>query len=366
MAQIPLDAAAEKIHNAAAKPGTGHNGLVNTRVDADHHTVTVYWHGAVPPDVARLVRRLRRTVSVTVVPARYDKEHLKAAVRRGLRMSGAVSGYPLVDGSGIQLDFAGHAAAPRAVSLNAELAVAVHTGHGGGPVTLQATCVFTGAPVLGAPSRCDDQPNYWGGNVIRNATTGDGCSTAFGMHDSSGRTYMATAAHCSENLSGTPVNGITFTNGDLTHSLGQSLDVPGSHDAALIAAPAGNEYYDGPGILHGDTHNAKRVVGQQHVSVGDWLCESGAFGGVICGIQVEATNVSPANDPWSDLVMATTGGTYTVGGDSGGPYFSLDGSSTVWARGIHEGLGKDSSGRTVEYFTDIYTLTNDTGATVNT
>src|SRR5215469_5537801 len=45
VAQIPLDRAATRIRAAVARPGTGHAGFVEVWVDADHHLVTVYWHG---------------------------------------------------------------------------------------------------------------------------------------------------------------------------------------------------------------------------------------------------------------------------------------------------------------------------------
>jgi hypothetical protein len=363
MAQIPLERAADQIQ-AAATAGTGHDGFFDTWLNVDRGSVTVYWHGTVPADIARLINTLRSSVTIDVKPAQYSMAELTAAVRQGLTQPGAVSGHPLNDGSGIQLDF-GRNAVP--ALLADSVGVPVRTGLGG-PVTLQATCVPTGTTALAAPSRCDDrQPGYWGGNVILNTAQNSFCSSAFGVHDGGGGLYLVTAAHCSENASGTPVNGITFTNGDRTQTVGSSLDVPGPHDWAVIATSSGNQYYDGPGINAGDTHSTKRVVGQGGVSINQSLCESGAVGGVICGMVVEAINVTPAGDPWSGLTEArSTSGQFTIPGDSGGPYFSLAGTGIVTAIGIHQGLATDSSGVRVEVFTPISTMTNDSGLHVNT
>lgn len=192
------------------------------------------------------------------------------------------------------------------------------------------------------------------------------------MHDSSGRTYLITAAHCADNGSGY-VNGITFTNGqtpgDQQRTIGTITDVPGPHDLAVIPTNAGTHYYDGHGILNGDTTNTKIVAGQQAVSLGDSLCESGAFGGVQCGFTVAVLDVSET-DPnypsqmWSGL--AGTTGNSATDGDSGGPWFSLDGCCTyVWAKGIEHGTFP--FGNTFyEGFTPITTATSDMGVTVNT
>jgi hypothetical protein len=113
------------------------------------------------------------------------------------------------------------------------------------------------------------------------------------------------------------------------------------------------------------------VAGQQATSVGDSLCESGAFGGVLCGFTVHQLNVS-LQDPdvpsqtWTSLALATSGsGKYTISGDSGGPWFSLDGSTHVWAKGIHHGLYEPAS-TLYEVFTPISLDVGDMNVTVNT
>src|SRR5262249_5113075 len=146
----------------------------------------------------------------------------------------------------------------------------------------------------GPGSRCNDWPPYSGGDVILSSY--DACSGGFGVHDSSGGTYLLTAAHCADDRSGY-VNGMAFYNGQDSGNrqfIGYiTTDLPGHHDLAVIPTNAGNQYYDGPGIgigpgiLNGDTYNTKIVAGEQATSVGDVLCESGAIGGVRCGFTVQ-------------------------------------------------------------------------------
>lgn len=70
-------------------------------------------------------------------------------------------------------------------------------------------------------------------------------------------------------------------------------------------------------------------------------------------------------DIWDDMVLAASqSGRYTIDGDSGGPWFSLNGCRTyVWAKGIHHGLTSIGS-TTFEVFTPLTTLSG--GLTVNT
>ena len=157
-----------------------------------------------------------------------------------------------------------------------------------------------------------------------------------------------------------PPNVVAFHNGQDSKNwkfVGNITDVPGSHDAAVIPTGTGAQYYDGPGIYNGDTTHTKFVAGQQATSVGDSLCESGAFGGVICGFRVSQLNVT-LPDPdypsqtWTALALATqSSGNFPIPGDSGGPWFSLDGCCThVWAKGTRRAAvtaGPRMAGRAV-------------------
>jgi hypothetical protein len=370
--QTPLDAAATKIQALAAKPGAAHDGFFDTKVVPSRHTLIVYWHGSVPASMQRLITQLQGKITIQVVKTRYSLATLNAAIAQSVRTGGATGGYTAVDGSGITISLPAGSmrpAAARAFSASLGVPVTVVPAAAG---QLQ-TCAPNSSDNLGAGSRCDDiSPDFWGGAVIQSSLFY--CSTGFGVHNSGGGLYLMTAAHCSDNGSGY-VNGTVFHNGqDSAHWLlvGSITDVPGNHDGALIPTSAGNHYYDGPGVTTTDTTNTKIVAGQLAVSVGDSLCESGAFGGVICGFNVTSTTYSRP-DPnfgtptWTNLALATSSsGRFTIGGDSGGPWFSLDGCCThVWAKGIHQGL-QPINGVEYEVFTPVTVIANDTGTSVNT
>jgi hypothetical protein len=371
MAQIPLDKVATQIQQAAAAPGVGHDGFFETAVDADRHSLTVYWRGTVPADIDHLIRALASPqVHIAVVSATYGLVQLSDALRKASHIPGFVSGAPLHDGSGISVTLA--AGAPAAALPQVGVPLHVATTRQRGRFTFTCAPGFPGVtePALSAPSRCDDRsPGFWGGDVIINNTAGAACSTAFGAHDSSGNGYMVTAAHCSVTAEDTPpVDGITFTNGDGTQLMGKSIDAPGPHDAALIPTSAGNRYYDGPGITNGDTHNTKLVIGQGGTSRGDWLCESGAFGGVQCGLHVTDVNAMESDGFLTFSGVAYASGPLVIPGDSGGPWFALASQpGTVSARGITSGrFFSPSNGQLEDTLTPLSVVTQDTGVTVNT
>jgi hypothetical protein len=382
MAQQPLDAAATKIQALAARPGPAQRGFFETKVDPSRGILTVYWHGPIPATVQHLISRLRATVNIQIVQTRYSLATLNhdvvAAIRSG---RGVTSGYPMTDGSGIVLGV--RSPNPRSI---ASIASALRSRFG---VPVRATQAgpdhlrYCAAPAppdprrhldasLGPGSRCNDWPAFWGGNVIQSKYVF--CSGGFGVHNSSGGTYLITAAHCADNGSRF-INGIAFHNGQDPahwHFIGYITDVPGLHDLAVIPTSAGNRYYDGPGIWSpggGDTYNTKIVAGQQATSLGDSFCESGAFGGVRCGFTVavlEVSEIDPTHsyEMWSGLVGTT--GNSAEDGDSGGPWFSLDGCCThVWAKGIEHGPFQFGNA-IYEGFTPITTATSDMGVWVNT
>jgi hypothetical protein len=371
MAQIPLDAAATRIQHAAAGLGVRHDGFFETAVDDHQHGLTVYWRGAVPINIRHLIRSLSSPqVHITVVSTTYDLAQLTEALGKASHLPGFMSGAPRHDGSGISVVLAANAPAVSFPRVGVPLRVARVPRRGG----YTSTCApgFPGItePALPAPSRCDDRsPGFWGGDVIINNTAGVGCSTAFGVHNSAGGLYMVTAAHCSVTVDDTPpVNGITFTNGDGTQTMGTSVDAPGPHDAALIPTSSGDRYYDGNGIENGDTHNTKLVIGQGATSWGDMLCESGAFGGVMCGQRVTDINAMESDGHLTFSGVAYASGPLVVNGDSGGPWFALGSQSgTVSARGVTSGrFDSPSNGNLEDTFTPLSVVTQDTGVTVNT
>lgn len=375
MAQMPLDAAATKIQALAAKPGPAHRGFFETKVIPLRHTLVVYWHGSVPANVAHLIARLRTTIRIEVVKTRYSLAALNRDVLAAIHSDRAVTGgWPLTGGSGIQIGVRSGNPRSLASAMRSRLGVPVTVARTGVDHLLYSCSVPGSDANLGPGSRCNDWENFWGGDVIQQTAYPGGawCSGGFGVHNSSGGEYLLTAAHCADNGSGY-ANGIKFWNGQTLGStdskyVGQITDVPGNHDAAVIPTGTGSQYYDGPGIYNGDTTHTKYVAGQQATSVGDSLCESGAFGGVKCGFTVAELNATIA-DPdygspdWTALALASPGSAGNpIPGDSGGPWFSLDGCCThVWAKGLTHGLYYGYA-----VFTPVTVATNDMGVWVNT
>jgi hypothetical protein len=374
MAQAPLDAAATKIQAMAAKPGPAHRGFFETAVNDRKRILTVYWHGAVPADMRRLIGRLRATVDIRVVKTRYSLATLNRYVLTAIRSGrGVDGGSPLTDGSGIALSVNSPNTRLVASAMRSRFGVPVVVTRGG-PDYPEYCVINRYGDHLGPGSRCWDLEPFWGGDVIQ-SNYGYGCTGGFGVHNSAGGEYLLTAAHCAYNGSAY-VNGVTFYNGQDPSNwqlVGQITDVPGSHDLAVIPTGSGNQYYDGPGAYrNSDTTRTKTVAGQQATSVGDVVCESGAFGGTLCPFTVHTLNFSEKDSrvpsvTWTALAEATSShGNFPIPGDSGGPWFSLDGSTHVWAKGILHGLWPGTGTELYAVFTPITVATSDIGVTVNT
>jgi hypothetical protein len=358
----------------------GHDGFVQIRVDAGHAMLTVYWHGRVPADMQRLFAALRHQVRLVLAPARYLAAQLGQAVwhvlhsHSGLAITGPVG--PLADGSGIQVGVAGRVPALDAAAMRKRFgtAVAITVISGQRPAQAQ-TCNPYSGDTLGPPARCNDlPPDFWGGAVLTlrsgSAVTG-WCSTGFGVHFSNGSTGMLTAGHCI-------LGNNSWWNGQNSSELGTAANTPfigdpftPSHDSGVGRTPSisGDHYYDGNSIYAGDTHNTKTVVGQQSTNPGDWVCESGAFGGVLCAIHVLNTGQTDAFDVGmiSGLAQASGNTSQPAVGDSGGPVFSLTGTGTVTAKGTWTGVGPDINGNgDYLWFTPMQVISRDLGVTVNT
>lgn len=381
LAQIPLDKAAEQIRHAAGLAPAGQRGLVQIAVDDGHSALTVYWHGRVPAAIGRLSASLRHHIRVLFKPARYSLVTLERAVRTVVEGHHEVlSAVPLADGDGIEVGVSGRfpSLSDRAARADLGSAVPVQLLRVRQSHTAECTAPHASGDNAGPGSRCDDlAPGFWGGAVISlfSNYVYAWCSTGFGVHNPSGLQGMLTAGHC---VRGPDVqSGTTWWNGQATTELGSTVHSPfqgtltPSDDSGVIVTPAGSgdRYYDGPSIFAGDTHNTKVVVGQQSSNDGDWLCESGSFGGVKCGIQVAHTGATVCfNSPNPNSCVSPgfyisnvveTNGPQPIPGDSGGPVFSLAGTGEVTAKGTVTGDGQFG------YYTPMNVITNDVVVTVN-
>jgi streptogrisin D len=172
------------------------------------------------------------------------------------------------------------------------------------------------------------------------------------MRNSSGTTYLLTAAHCSTTQ---PL----FDNaGEL---IGGVYRQDWRYDVLLVNARGMYWIFDGTPTT--SFHKAVRIYG--YPVVNQLLCQSGATSGTICGLQTVSGVYSfglcdSDGDCFTvyDMNRAyqINGQTATRRGDSGGPVFSLHGDG-VQAKGIVNGFC-GSYGSNCMYFQDFATVSN--------
>jgi hypothetical protein len=281
--QNRLNAAAERI---VATSATGYAGIVAA---PENRELRVYWKGTPPAGAASLIQQLRGSVPVKVLPAAYSQSELLGEAARVIRSPGVSAVSPNADGSGLT------------VSMRPGLTA----------LALPATSVRVVRQDGFAPglaSRGNDFAPYWGG------ARWNGCSTGFAIWVG-GVTKMLSAGHCADNGNNAFDGGGDF--------MGTVSGDNNSLDRLYINTSSAGRIYDG-GVGTGEF--SKPVVGAAHSFVGNWACDSGAYSGARCNIQVKAVNQT-VNVGYLifQLVMAEqVDHTNAIGnGDSGGPAFSL-------------------------------------------
>ncbi|MFD1044709.1 hypothetical protein ACFQ1S_03425 [Kibdelosporangium lantanae] len=207
----------------------------------------------------------------------------------------------------------------------------------------------------------DDTPRYFGGGAIKN-NDGVGYCTAGWSVTAGGTSYMLTAGHC-----GRP--GGTWNNGSGNLYFGTAkYEVP-EHDLLLIQASVSGRMWDG---ARNALEFSKGVVGSDYNFPGEMLCTSGMVTRALCNFQTGdnfqasycATDAYGHDECYYDLLLADQLDYLEAGqpGDSGGPVFSLSGTTHVIAEGIIS--GKRAS-RTL-IFQDFVTAQRDFGISVLT
>ncbi|WP_148308034.1 trypsin-like serine protease [Actinoplanes friuliensis] len=297
--QRPLVAAATKIRwelERNAYPGYAGIVLEDTRV-------ALWWKGAVPPAMKRVVADASQDAPVQVRAAAYSMAELRAAAVR-LRAGQPVDSIKFkADGSGLV------AGASRALPKAAT--------DVGVPVTIVQE------KALQPVSRDDDWAPWKGGATIVNASIGAACTAGFGVRNGSA-SYILTAAHC-----GQTGNRIQDARGEFIGNVGPRHQ---DHDIALI--PTGS--VDGYVYVGTPTDSvAASVEGWGWTFVGEYLCQSGVsssreLGRPVCNLKVLFYYADR-----EDLVEAeqTEGQTAARPGDSGGPIYSVAASGKLVAKG---------------------------------
>nr|MDT0661665.1 cellulose binding domain-containing protein [Micromonospora sp. DSM 115978] len=314
IAQTPLIDAASVIRTAIeAAPAPGYAGI---GIVDDH--VTLWWKGALPPDVADAVTAARRTVPVEVSAAAYSRAELR---RAAARINPVVDADPTDAAHDVRLRTDG-----------AGIEVAVDDTAGAALPKLPATGVrtrFVERDRMAQRSRYDDPAPFDGGIGI--GFTTPGCTAGFGVRDAdTGAGYVLTAEHCG--AIGSPWHvGWNTTTGTGT-LVGYAVDSSDDHDTMIIGTSVPGDH-----IYVGGQHDEVRaeVVGWTPVVPGQLLCQSGytsagEIGGPVCNLRVDFHY-----DDIEDLVEATQldGEESARGGDSGGPVYAVNADGTVLAAG---------------------------------
>jgi hypothetical protein len=340
--QAKLDRAADSI--VAAK-GPGFAGIT---VSPETGTVTAYFTGTPDARSAAAIAAARSSVKVTVARAAHSQAELAAAARTLTATAGVTSIAVRADGSGLDVATAGGASSKMVLRSKVPLHVAPEASR----------------PTLA--SRGNDFAPYWGG-----ARWG-GCSTGFSVNHA-GYTRILSAGHCGDNGNSAYDGG-----GDY---MGVVYGDDNFNDTLLINARGGGRIYDGGS---GVGEFSKPVIGALHSYVGDWVCQSGAYSGATCNIQVKATGVWIWVGYWiaGNVMAEQVNHTNMMGnGDSGGPVFSLawwdygltyakgtntaiDLGTTVACTGVPAGGGRNCAWR--GYYQDVVNSLSRYGATITT
>ncbi len=217
------------------------------------------------------------------------------------------------------------------------------------------------AGMPGADGRQNDNTNFEGGSRIY--TNVGSCTSGFQWYSASYGNSMVTAGHCTtgngyaDSPDGTRIGSVRFDfwsngNGSVIPS-GQSSY---RGDLSMIEV-AGGETIAGSIHIGGiNSTTSARVSGlySRFLRAGDLVCRGGATTGEYCGLRVEWNN---GDHRYSDGALLRNGFQTTrssgcgAGGDSGGPLYIYNGSTAVWAAGIHSGSNTSSPCR--EWGTDI-------------
>ncbi|MEH1026733.1 hypothetical protein ACWD6L_27395 [Micromonospora profundi] len=339
--QHPLVEAAKAIRIEVERRGYASQYASIVLRDTDH--VDLYWKGAVPAAVRRVVNKASETAPVQVHSAAYSIAELRNASRQiEANWRGepedlyAIKAQP--DGSGLIVSAAASATADRAASLP--------------DVGVSLTIVDEG-PIKQTIDRGTDIPPWAGGARIVNAYRGNGsCTSGFGVRNSAGAQYILTAAHC-----GIPGDRFQSGTGALIGYMGPWQHV---HDVALVPTSRADAYIYSGCYNCGDS----RPVGRwEHTFVGEYLCQSGQAtardtGDELCDLIVRGFHTDGRGAVEAQQRSGLQG---SRPGDSGGPVYSIHENQAI-AKGTTIGVGVNRPSLMI--FQDFATAFEDFGGIV--
>lgn len=341
IAQQPYSAAAKEIQLSIVSSGAA-TGFAGIGIDAQG--VDVWWKGAVPADVRSTIDKVRATVRVDVTPARFSRAELAAAaspLAAGMKADGASTLHSIqlpVDGSRVIAVLDSDAAVAKAKGRTTFRTSETPTGQTVG-VRADVPLEITKGDRLSTAHRWNDGQStgiFSGGAAILNNDNGARCTTGFGVTNGS-QEYILTAGHCGR-------TGGIMSNGNWSRQIGTASNEHVAHDLLLIPSNVDHFIWDG-----GATTNmfVKSTTGWDWARTGETVCFSGTTSGAQCGILNSSnftyaycdTDIYGNRECYNDLIYATRTGTVCQGGDSGAPVFTLNGASSVIAKGIVSGCG---------------------------
>jgi hypothetical protein len=298
------------------------------------------WKGELPDAVAIAVQQARAIGPVQVKAARFSLAELESEAARLSKILEQNSDLQTLeidpDGGGITIERL-PADTRRRVGLHRGrelVGVATMLASAKATVPVKVTDAAAGWQRLACPPNCsrfDDHSPWNAGDFMNNRSNGWHCSSGFGVWAPGYQEYFVlTAAHCGSNAE-------TFEDFQL-EAIGWVLIDDWDRDVAALRAPGWYWMWDGTSTstVHKTVHSWDYPV------TNELLCQSG-YHGVVCNLKTQSgrtwtvTGCDSDNDCYTmhnfSKAVQLDGVDAAVGGDSGGPVFSLDGNG-VRAKGL--------------------------------
>ncbi|MFI9825902.1 S1 family peptidase [Streptomyces sp. NPDC052013] len=326
--QDQLGAIADRL-DTHAHAGDEESGFASIRLAVKERQVLLYWKGRLSASVQDIVNEVNssRTASVRVQSAAYSERELFAAQQKITSLAlkapkdsaaGSIKTIaPIPDASGLRVTTTQDPDTMRSAPVLTDSGVHVVIEK-----AVKTTPVY---------DRWNDAPAYWGGNHY--STPGTGCSSGFAMNNG----LMVTAAHCGD--VGDPAWIKPPSKLPTAVVMGWVKETYPQGDLAVVktnGGAAGSVYTGGPG-----TTNQSTLVTDARTSYqGQWVCTSGSYSGLRCGIQVDFVGITQLDGPLGPtyhLVQAhqLQGLQAARNGDSGGPVIQINSDmKSVTAKGV--------------------------------
>jgi len=321
-------------------PGLDDSGFYEAEVDVASRTMTLLWKGASPlqAEIRQAAERSGITLIITAVDfSKTDVERAMVALAdtdvsteygslHVTTVMGPTLKSPQLTVGGYFLDKARATADVALPEVAASVRGVTEDVAPGLPVVVQP-----GSESVPFVTRSTDFAPLWAGGAMR-GTNNMHCTSGFAIRYNNNY-YTTTARHC---------NLTPFAAWDAPNSpYGTTVTTVNYALARVLTAMGAAKTFDG--AWNNTAGYSKTVNAWADVSVGSYVCSSGANSGVHCNLQVDSMNAS-FNDGFGSAVptirvhQMTSGQIAGAQGDSGGPIFIPNSDGThVWAVGMLQG-----------------------------